>query len=226
MQLAPCCQMFEYRVVKRLIDVLGSAIAMIVLSPLLGTVALIIKLWSSGPLFYQWHVVGRGGKSFIGYKCRTMVVNADELKQQLVEKNEMTGPVFKMKNDPRVTRVGRILRKFSVDELPQLWSVLRGDMSLVGPRPVGRSEWEYFQGWQRRKLSVTPGMVSLWHVRGKPNDFKEWIRLDLEYIDQWSLWLDLKILLQGIPYLLLGRGETMTRARKDATPHQSIPGAD
>ena len=204
-QLAPCTQTFAYGVIKRLIDILCSASALIVLSPLLGLIALAVKLSLPGPLFYNWHVVGRGGKTFTSYKFRTMVVNADELKKDLWQYNERHGPTFKMKNDPRVTSVGRILRKFSLDELPQLWSVLKGDMSLVGPRPVGPDEWEHFKDWQRRKLSVTPGMISLWHVRGKPKDFNEWIRLDLEYIDTWSIWLDIKLLFSAAWYVLSGR---------------------
>jgi lipopolysaccharide/colanic/teichoic acid biosynthesis glycosyltransferase len=205
LRLAPCCQTFTYRIIKRFVDLLGSACALILLSPLLGLIVLIVKLSSPGPLFYKWHVVGRGGKRFTGYKFRTMVVNADELKKHLWQYNERNGPTFKLKNDPRVTPVGRILRKFSLDELPQLWSVLKGDMSLVGPRPVFDYEWEHFEDWQRRKLSVTPGMICLWHVRGKPQAFSEWVRLDLEYIDNWSLWLDIKILLKTIPYMVLGR---------------------
>lgn len=206
-QLAPCCQTFVYCVVKRLFDFLCSASALIMLSPLLGLIALAVKLSSPGPLFYHWHVVGRGGRRFTGYKFRTMVVNADELKKDLLPYNERNGPTFKMKNDPRVTPVGRVLRKFSLDELPQLWSVLKGDMSLVGPRPVAPDEWEHFEDWQRCKLSVTPGGICLWHVRGKAREFNEWIKLDLEYIDNWSLGLDFKILLLIIPYLLLGKGE-------------------
>ena len=205
LQLAPCCQTFTYRIIKRLIDILCSASALILLSPLLGVIALTVKLSSPGPLFYQWHVVGRGGKTFTSYKFRTMVVNADELKKELWHYNERNGPTFKMKNDPRVTSVGRILRKFSLDELPQLWSVLKGDMSLVGPRPVGPDEWEHFEDWQRRKLSATPGMICLWHVRGKPRGFSEWIKLDLEYTDNWSLWLDIKLLFGAAWYMLSGK---------------------
>ena len=203
--VAPVCHTFQYRVIKRLIDLLCSAFALILLSPLLGMVALIVKLSSPGPLFYKWQVVGRGGNRFTGHKFRTMVVNADELKKDLWQYSERNGPTFKLENDPRVTPVGRFLRRFSLDELPQLWSVLKGDMSLVGPRPVFHSEWEHFEDWQRRKLSVTPGMICLWHVRGKPKEFIEWIKLDLEYIDNWSLWLDIKILLKTIPYMILGK---------------------
>ena len=212
--LAACCGTFSYRVLKRLIDLIGSTVALILLSPALALVALITKLSSPGPLFYEWHVVGNGGTRFSGYKFRTMVTNADELKHQLLEKNEMNGPVFKIKNDPRVTPMGPFLRKFSLDELPQLWSVLRGDMSLVGPRPAFPYEWDRYEDWQQRKLSVVPGMISLWHIRGKSNDFNEWVRSDLEYIDNWSLWLDVKILLFGVPYLLLGQGERLTPMSK------------
>ena len=193
------------RAVKRMTDILVAASSLILLSPFLLAIAAVVRLTSPGPVFYTWHVMGKNGIRFTGYKFRTMVVSADELKKDLWHQNEMTGPVFKMKTDPRVTPVGRILRKFSLDELPQLWSVLGGDMSLVGPRPVGPSEWEHFEDWQRRKLSVTPGMICLWHVNGKPNAFEQWVRMDLEYIDNWSLWLDIKILFKTIPYMLLGK---------------------
>jgi len=205
LELAPCTQTFAYRIIKRTIDLLVSTIALVLLMPLFGLIALTIKLSSPGSLFYPWYVIGRGGKRFTGYKFRTMIVNADELKKELWQYNERNGPTFKMKNDPRVTPVGRILRKFSLDELPQLWSVLKGDMSLVGPRPVGPEEWEHFEDWQRRKLSVTPGMICLWHIRGKPKEFIEWIKLDLEYIDNWSLWLDIKLLFGAVWYVLSGR---------------------
>ncbi len=179
-----------------------------VLSPLLLLVACIVRLSSPGPVFYRWRVVGQGGCPFTGYKFRTMVVNADALKLDLARANEMSGPVFKIKNDPRVTPVGRFLRKFSLDELPQLWSVLKGDMSLVGPRPPLRDEWEQFEPWQRRKLSVKPGITCLWQIRGRNDvrDFDEWVKLDLKYIDNWSLWLDLEILLLTIPAVLRGTG--------------------
>lgn len=191
--------------VKRAIDLIISAFSLLLLSPLFLAIAVAIKLTSSGPILYEWNVLGRNGKRFKGYKFRTMVTNADDLKKQLWDQNEMTGPVFKMTNDPRVTPVGPILRKFSLDELPQLWSVLKGDMSLVGPRPVGPHEWVRFEDWQRRKLSVTPGMICLWHVRGKPKEFNEWIKLDLEYIDNWSIWLDIKLLIGAAWYVLSGR---------------------
>lgn len=194
------------RALKRFIDIIVAFVSLAVLSPLLTLIALTIKLTSPGPAFYRWEGrIGRNGVPFTGYKFRTMLIDADNLKKELWPQNEMTGPVFKMKNDPRTTFIGRILRKFSLDEFPQLWSVLKGDMSLVGPRPVGPDEWEHFEDWQRRKLSVTPGMICLWHVRGKPKEFTEWIKLDLEYIDNWSLWLDIKLLFGAAWYMLSGR---------------------
>jgi exopolysaccharide biosynthesis polyprenyl glycosylphosphotransferase len=193
---------------KRAIDVVASAILLVLLAPLFLIIAVAIKLTSPGPVFYEWKVMGLNKKPFSGYKFRTMVQNADELKAQLVAANEMSGPVFKIKNDPRVTPVGRILRKFSLDELPQLWSVLKGDMSLVGPRPPLVTEVNRFERWQRRKLSIRPGITCLWQVNGRSQitNFDEWARLDLEYIDNWSLGLDFKILLRTIPVVLLGRG--------------------
>ena len=206
--LAPCCGTFSYRVLKRLIDLIGSTVALILLSPALALVALITKLSSPGPLFYEWHVVGNGGTRFSGYKFRTMVTNADELKHQLLEKNEMNGPVFKIKNDPRVTPMGPFLRKFSLDELPQLWSVLRGDMSLVGPRPLPVRDYEGFsEDWHRRRFSVRPGITCLWQVNGRSTiPFEQWMELDMEYIDGWSLWLDFKILARTIPAVLKSFG--------------------
>jgi len=190
---------------KRLLDVAVAATALVVLAPLAAAIALAILLTSGPPVFYSWRVVGRGGRPFTGYKFRTMVRDADRLKPALGASNEMNGPVFKMRADPRVTPLGRLLRRFSLDEIPQLWSVLKGDMSLVGPRPVFPGEWAQFEPWQRRKLSVTPGCMCLWHARGKPHDFQQWIRMDLEYVDTFSLWLDLKILLRTAAFILSGR---------------------
>ena len=194
--------------IKRIIDVIVSSIALIVLSPIFAIIVLLIKLTSPGPLFYEWKVIGFNKKPLTGYKFRTMVVNADELKGKLLTLNEMSGPVFKIKNDPRITPIGRILRKFSLDELPQLWSVLKGDMSLVGPRPAFAHEVAQFENWQRRKFSVKPGLTCLWQVSGRSQikNFDEWARLDLQYIDNWSLWLDFKILLKTIPVVVLGKG--------------------
>jgi lipopolysaccharide/colanic/teichoic acid biosynthesis glycosyltransferase len=193
---------------KRVIDVAGSALLLVLLSPLLLLIGLAVWITSGRPILYWWPVVGLGGRPFTGYKFRTMVRDADRIKAQLLAQNEMTGPMFKMKDDPRITPLGRTLRKFSLDELPQLWSVLKGDMSLVGPRPPLQSEWVHFEDWQRRKLSVKPGITCLWQVSGRNEikDFDAWVRLDLEYIDHWSLGLDILILLKTIPAILLGRG--------------------
>ncbi|MGD0114445.1 MAG: sugar transferase [Dehalococcoidia bacterium] len=193
---------------KRAMDVVAAALLLLLLSPLLAAVALIVKLSSSGPLFYRWPVVGKNGRYFTGYKFRTMVENADRLKEGLIASNQMRGPVFKMERDPRVTPAGRFLRRFSLDEVPQLWSVLKGDMSLVGPRPPLQEEYERFNAWQRQKLAVKPGITCLWQVSGRNDisDFDDWVRLDLEYIRDWSLWLDVTILLRTALAVVSGRG--------------------
>ena len=190
---------------KRVLDVLAAGAALILLAPLFAIIAVAIRLTSSGPVLYRWPVVGEGGRLLKAFKFRTMVVGADDLKRELLDRNEARGPVFKMRNDPRVTPLGRILRKYSLDELPQLWSVLRGDLSLVGPRPVLVSEWQQMSGWQRRKLSTKPGIVCLWHLRGQPRDFDQWVRLDLEYVENWSLWVDVKLLFWVLWYVVSGR---------------------
>ncbi|MFQ5633156.1 MAG: sugar transferase [bacterium] len=194
---------------KRAFDIVVAGISLVPFTLIiLPIAALLIKLTSKGPVFYRWQVMGANKRRFTGYKFRTMYVNADEIKKQLMEKNEMSGPVFKMEKDPRITPVGRFLRKLSIDELPQLWSVFKGDMSMVGPRPPLQTEVEHYENWHRRKLSVKPGITCLWQVNGrnKINDFNEWVKLDLEYIDNWSLWLDMKILFKTIPVVLLGTG--------------------
>lgn len=168
-------------------------------------IAAAIRVTSRGPALHRYEMVGKGGRIFRGQKFRTMVTDAHQMRDALMHRNEMTGPVFKLRDDPRVTPIGRWLRKYSVDELPQLFSVLSGDMSLVGPRPPGPYEWEKFEPWQRQKLLVTPGMTSLWIVRGKPQDFDRWIRLDIAYINRWSLWLDLQILWQTLRFVLHGQ---------------------
>lgn len=193
---------------KRLIDVLVSGALLVVLSPVLLVITLAVKLTSPGPALYRWDVVGQGGRPFWGFKFRTMVANADVLKPQLLPQNEMQGPVFKIKNDPRITRVGLFLRKFSLDELPQLWSVLKGDMSLVGPRPPLQSEYRDFTEFQKQKLVVKPGITCLWQITGRNEicDFDEWVLLDLKYIETWSLWLDFKILFRTCIVVLRGTG--------------------
>jgi lipopolysaccharide/colanic/teichoic acid biosynthesis glycosyltransferase len=196
------------RALKRLLDVVGAAVGLVLLAPLLGVIALLVAIDSGRPIFYPWRVVGRGGRYFTGYKFRTMVRNADALQAELAGQNQMTGPAFKMQADPRVTRIGRVLRRYSLDELPQLWSVLKGDMSLVGPRPPRQTEWVQFEPWQRRKLAVTPGITCFWQVSGRADisNFEEWVKLDLRYIDEWNLWLDVAILLKTVPAVLLRRG--------------------
>jgi lipopolysaccharide/colanic/teichoic acid biosynthesis glycosyltransferase len=194
--------------VKRGADIVLSLAALVMLSPLLLVLALLVRFTSDGPVFYQWRVLGQHARPFVGWKFRTMVANADALKAQLLEQNEMTGPAFKMRNDPRITAVGRWMRKFSLDELPQLWSVLRGDMSLVGPRPPSPEEFEHFSAWQRGKLAVKPGITCLWQVSGRSEitDFDEWMRLDRQYVQEWSLALDAKLLVRTIPAVMRGHG--------------------
>lgn len=196
------------RAVKRAMDISIAASILLILSPLLVLIAVAIELSSPGAILYSWRVVGLGGRDFVGYKFRSMVSNAESLKSSLAPYNEMIGPAFKMQHDPRVTPLGRFLRRYSLDELPQLWSVLAGDMSLVGPRPPAREELEQFEPWQRRKLSVKPGITCLWQINGRNQirDFAEWARLDLEYIDNWNLWLDIKILVRTILVVLKGTG--------------------
>jgi lipopolysaccharide/colanic/teichoic acid biosynthesis glycosyltransferase len=172
-------------------------------------IALLIKLTSAGPVMFRQQRSGLNGSPFSIYKFRTMMTNAEQLKHELAAMNEMTGPVFKVTNDPRITPLGKILRKFSLDELPQLFNVLRGEMSLVGPRPLPVDEVKRFNDLaHRRRLSVKPGLTCLWQVSGrnKISDFKDWVRLDLQYIDNWSIWLDLAILLRTIPVVLRGTG--------------------
>lgn len=195
--------------IKRLMDIAISATLLVLLSPLFGLVALAIKLTTPNlPVLYEWKVVGKNGVEFTGYKFTTMVADADDQKSTLQDQNEMSGPVFKIKDDPRVTRLGRFLRKFSLNELPQLWSVLKGDMSLVGPRPAFRSELERYEFWHKRKLSIRPGITCLWQVRGRNqiSSFDEWVRMDIEYIENWSLWLDCKTLARTAWVVVAGTG--------------------
>jgi exopolysaccharide biosynthesis polyprenyl glycosylphosphotransferase len=196
-------------VFKQVIDFFGALILVTLLSWLFIAVALVIRLTSPGPIFFRQLRSGLNGRPFTILKFRTMVSDAEQRKQELAALNEMNGPVFKVTNDPRVTPIGRWLRKFSIDELPQLINVLRGEMSLVGPRPLPVDEVKRFSDMaHRRRLSVKPGLTCLWQVSGRNNvsDFKDWVRLDLEYIDNWSLWLDLKILWRTIPVVLAGTG--------------------
>ncbi len=193
---------------KRLIDIVVSFICIVVLMPIFIVIAILVRLDSPGPVLYKWKILGLNKRPLTSYKLRTMVHNAEVLKKDLIEMNEMKGAAFKMTDDPRVTRIGKWLRKYSLDELPQLFSVLIGDLSLVGPRPPLQTEVEKYEGWHRRKLSVKPGITCLWQISGRNeiSDFDEWMQLDLQYIDEWSLWLDIKIFFKTIPAVLSGSG--------------------
>lgn len=195
--------------VKQVLDYAGGAALLVLCSPLLGLCALLVKLTSRGPVIFRQQRAGLNGRPFVMLKFRSMREGAEAAREALAAQNEMDGPVFKLRHDPRVTPLGRFLRRHSLDELPQLLNVLRGEMSLVGPRPLPLDEVERFaDAGQRRRLSVKPGLTCLWQIRGR-NDivsFEDWVRLDLEYIDQWSLWLDLKILFATVPVALFGRG--------------------
>jgi exopolysaccharide biosynthesis polyprenyl glycosylphosphotransferase len=192
---------------KRLLDVAASSVALALLSPLMIGVAVSIKLTSRGPILFKQQRVGRHARPFNMLKFRSMVVNAEELKAKLMALNEQAGPVFKMRSDPRITAVGRFIRKFSIDELPQLVNVLRGEMSLVGPRPPVPSEVAKYEAWQRRRLSVRPGLTCVWQVSGRNEiSFEEWMYLDMQYIDHWSLAQDFQLILKTIPVVLTGRG--------------------
>ncbi len=194
-------------VVKEVIDKVLALSGIVIVSPLLVITSIIIKVFSKGSILYKQERLGINGRKFEMYKFRTMIPDADSIKDDLSEKNEMDGPVFKLKEDPRVTPVGRLLRKTSIDELPQLINVLKGDMSLVGPRPPLSNEVVQYDPWQRRRLSMKPGITCLWQIGGRNNiSFKKWMELDLKYIDNWSLWLDTKILAKTIPAVLSRKG--------------------
>ena len=196
-------------VAKQIVDFIGALFLLIALSWLFVILAILIKLTSPGPVFFRQQRSGLNGAPFTLYKFRTMVTNAEQFKHELEAMNEMSGPVFKVTNDPRVTPFGKWLRRYSLDELPQLFNVLRTEMSLVGPRPLPVDEVKRFENLaHRRRLSVKPGLTCLWQISGRNqiSDFKDWVRLDLEYIDNWSLWLDLKILVRTIPAVFIGTG--------------------
>lgn len=193
---------------KRILDVVAASVLLLLLSPFLLLVGLLVRLTSRGPAIFRQERAGRNGRVFTLFKFRTMAQGAEKARAGMEALNEMDGPVFKVKDDPRVTGLGRFLRKASIDELPQLWNVVKGDMSLVGPRPLPLYEVEKFESWQRRRMSMRPGITCLWQVSGRSGvtSFSEWMRLDLEYVDQWSLALDAKILLRTIPAVLGTRG--------------------
>lgn len=194
---------------KLAMDAIGSTLLIILTAPIMLACAALVKFTSPGPVFFRQQRSGLNGAPFTILKFRTMMTNAEQMKHELAAMNEMTGPVFKVTNDPRITPVGKFLRKWSLDELPQLFNVIRGEMSLVGPRPLPVDEVKRFNDVaHRRRLSVKPGLTCLWQVggRNKISDFKEWVRLDLEYIDNWSIWLDIVILFRTIPAVFLGSG--------------------
>lgn len=192
---------------KRLLDISVSVVLLIVLSPILLIVAISIKLTSAGPAIFCQDRVGMNKRIFKMYKFRSMIVDAEQKKQSLFKLNEMTGPVFKIKNDPRITSVGKFIRKISLDEFPQLWNVIKGEMSLVGPRPPLPSEVDKYERFHRRRLAIKPGITCLWQVGGRNNvSFEKWMELDQIYCENWSFWLDLKILLKTIPVILIGKG--------------------
>jgi len=208
-QMSPLWQNRFYVTVKRALDLLLSACLLMLFLPVFLVLAVLVKLTSPGPLFYKWRVVGKDGRCFNGYKFRSMCANADDLKAQLEHLNEMDGPVFKLTNDPRITGLGAWMRRYSLDELPQLYSVLKGDMSLVGPRPPLFAEYESFTKYQKQKVAVTPGITCLWQVNGR-NDvrsFDEWLKMDLEYIREWNLFLDFRILCKTFVAVLAGTGK-------------------
>ncbi|MCZ2147758.1 MAG: sugar transferase [Bryobacterales bacterium] len=193
-------------VVKRVFDVLVAAAALAFLLPFMAVIVLLIRITSSGPAIFRQVRCGLNGRRFVFYKFRSMVNNAEEMKPGLAHLNAKD-IAFKIPNDPRMTAIGRWLRKFSIDEWPQLWNILKGDMSLVGPRPAVPEEVERYKRWQRRRLRMRPGLTCLWAIQGRDRlDFDTWMKLDMQYIDNWSLALDWKILLRTIPYVLLGKG--------------------
>lgn len=199
---------YRRRFIKRFFDIFGAIIGLIITAVLTPFIALAIAIDSRGPIIFSQMRVGKNGRRFKMYKFRSMYKDADEKKAELLEQNEMKGYMFKVDNDPRVTRVGRFIRKTSLDELPQFWNILKGDMSLIGTRPPTVEEFEHYSMHHRRRLSITPGLTGLWQVSGRSDirDFDEVVKLDLEYIDNWSLTLDFKILLQTIGVVLVGKG--------------------
>ncbi len=207
LSFAPVHHAAGFLALKRAVDVLGSGVLLLLAAPLIGASALAIKISSPGPAFFHQVRCSVNGRLFRMPKLRTMVADAEERRAELAAHNEMDGPVFKIKRDPRVTSVGRFLRRYSLDELPQLWSVFRGDMSLVGPRPAIPSEVAAYRTTERRRLSMRPGITCLWQVSGRNKiGFEDWVRLDLEYIDTWSLARDFLILLRTLPAVLRGDG--------------------
>lgn len=193
--------------IKEIMDKIIALSMLLISSPLLIFIALAIKLDSPGPIFFKQRRVGKNSRYFNMYKFRSMVTNAEKLKSSLAKQNEMSGPAFKITNDPRITRLGRFIRKTSIDELPQLLNVLKGEMSLVGPRPPLPSEVKQYSNWQRRRLSVKPGITCTWQVSGRNNiNFDQWMKMDLDYIDKWSITADAKLLAKTLPAVIMQKG--------------------
>ncbi len=199
---------YRRRLIKRVIDILGGIIGLLITAVVFPFVALAIKLDSKGPIIFSQVRIGKNGRRFKIYKFRSMYIDAEQRKKELQEKNEMQGLMFKMENDPRITKVGRFLRKTSIDELPQFYNILRGEMSLVGTRPPTEDEFEKYSNYYRRRLSMTPGLTGLWQINGRSAivDFDEVVKYDLEYIDQWSLGLDIKILIKTVSVVIFRKG--------------------
>ncbi|SCJ73306.1 Putative colanic biosynthesis UDP-glucose lipid carrier transferase [uncultured Clostridium sp.] len=194
----------NYEQIKRTMDVLFSGVVLLLLIPLFIIVGIAIKVDSSGPIFFSQKRVGKDGEIFKIYKFRSMIANAEELKKKLIDENEASGPMFKIKKDPRITRVGKFIRKTSIDELPQLFNVLKGDMSLVGPRPSLPNEVEEFEPWMLRRLDVRPGLTCYWQVMGRNSiSFEEWMKLDVKYVNERTLWIDIELIFKTI-FVLFG----------------------
>lgn len=192
----------SYYIIKRVIDVSGSLTGLILLSPVMLITAAAVKLTSSGPVFFAQERVGKRGKTFRMYKFRSMVQDAEDHLEELKDQNEMSGPMFKIKDDPRVTMVGKFIRKTSIDELPQLFNILNGDMSLVGPRPNLPREVEKFNSYQKLKLLAKPGLTCYWQVMGRSSiDFEDWMKLDIKYIEERNTWIDIKLILKTVRVL-------------------------
>ena len=194
----------SYEAVKRLMDIILSTIGLMILSPILLVVAILIKIDSKGPIFFKQKRVGLNGKEFDMYKFRSMVVNAEELKEKLEKQNEMSGPMFKIADDPRITKIGKFIRKTSIDELPQLWNVIKGDMSLVGPRPSLPKEVEQFEPWMEERFKVKPGLTCYWQVGGRNNiDFENWMNLVIQYVKERTLAIDIMLIFKTF-FVLFG----------------------
>lgn len=199
--------MWFYEISKRILDVIGAGVGLLLVAPLMLVIAVAIKLDSPGPVLFRHMRLSRNGEPFEMLKFRSMYQGAVTRQASLVGDNDISGPVFKIRADPRITRLGKFIRKYSIDELPQLWHVLVGDMSLIGPRPPVPEEVARYEPWQRERLAVKPGLTCIWQVSGRSDiPFDEWVRMDIEYVRNRNIWLDLRLLLQTIPAVFTGRG--------------------